>query len=364
VRSVSRKKGSSWGGSLPQQPSRKDARVARHTMAMRERRSEDATHLRGTRSFGRNPDGTPRPAEVAIIRELWPHILRGDSVYRWVGILNQRKVRTSMEGTWSIPGLTGLLRNPKLAGYRELPNGELERVEALEPIVSLDEHKQMCAVLDGRAAKRATERAVPVIRKYLLTGGRGILKCGVCGKPLQSKKSQTGTPGYACIKSAPSFGCGGVRIAAEPLEEQVTVEVLAVLAKPENFQRLQAAVEAAALSGETFAEEIAQTTAELRDLGAMYGRKEIGKIAFKAAESQLEHKLRQLRAGMEEARKLALFPRLDAPAALARWWTDKASVADRHDLIELLVDEIRIKPATRRGFRIYDPLRVEFIWRP
>lgn len=337
--------------------------MARQTMHMSERRAEDATHLRGTRSFGRNQDGTPRPGEVATIREFWPRILDGDSVYRWVGILNQRQIRTSMDGTWSIPGLTGLLRNPKLAGYKELPDGALELVPGLEPIVSLDEHRAMVTTLDRRAAQRATEGPPATIRKYLLTGGRGILKCDVCGRPLQSKKNQTGTPGYACVKSAPSFGCGGVRIAAEPLEDQVTVEVLAVLAKPENFAALQAQIATAAANGETYAEQIAETLAELRDLGAMYGRKEIGKTAFKAAEGPLEKRLQELRNAVELVRKLEIFPKLDAPATLARWWTDTATIAERHDLIELLVDEIRIKPARRSGFKVYDPTRVVFVWR-
>lgn len=326
-------------------------------------RGDDATHLRGTRLFGRNRDGTPRPDEVAVIREFWPKILRGDSVYRWVGILNQRQVRTSMDGTWSIPGLTGLLRNPKLAGYRALPGGELERIEGLEPIVSIDEHKQMCSVLDERAAERATAGPVAQVRKYLLTGGRGVLKCHICGHVLQSKKAQGGTPGYACIKSAPSFGCGGVRIAAEPLEEQVAVEVLARVAVPENFVAIQSAVASASETGETFAEAIAEVTDELRNLGRMRMRKEIGQTAFKAAQDEGERQLHKLRSDLEQARKLDQFPRLDGPAALAAWWTDQASVAERHDLVELLVDEIRIKPAKRPGFRKYDPARVVFVWK-
>jgi hypothetical protein len=324
--------------------------------------SEESPSLRGPRSFGRNDDGTVNPAEARILRELWPRITRhDDSVYRWVQTLNERGVKTSRGNVWTSPGLSTLLRNPRLAGYRRTTAGELEPVEGLEPIVSLDEHLEMCAVLERRAGETKPRGTDSKARTYLLSGG--IVKCGRCGKNLHAKKSDLGTRGYACLKNSPHHGCGRVRIAAQPLEEAVAVEVLGRLASDRNLQRLQAAVERSEITGRAIAASISEVIDEQRALGKMYHRKEIGKTAFAAADAEYQQQLRTLRAELKRVESASGLPKLDGPEALTQWWEHGSTVQERHDLVAALVDEIRILPSKRVGFRSYDPDRVEIVWR-
>lgn len=330
----------------------------------------NGVRLKGPRSYGRNDDGTVKLDEVRVLREMWPQILGGDSVYHWVKALNERGVPTSRGNTWTTPGLTFLLRNPRLAGYRWTREKQprLVPVEGLEPIVSIDEHKQMCAVLDERAGDREPRTDTPSKRKFYLSGG--LLKCSNCGKALHSKRATSGNPGYVCIKTAPHFGCGKIRIMALPLEEAVAAKVLGRLAAPQNMARLIAAVATSESTGKALAASIGEVEDEIRRLSKMRMRGELGALAYKAAQDEADVMLRGFRSEVKQLEAFANLPRLSTESSIEHqakmlelWWNHEATVEDKHDLVSALLDEIRILPG-RPGFRAYDPDRVIYVWRP
>jgi DNA invertase Pin-like site-specific DNA recombinase len=336
----------------------KGARVARQ----QEQAAKNGDPVtRGPRCFGYNRDGTVNPDEARHLRDAVAGVLAGDSVYKWVNILNARGVKTTRGGPWSQSVLKKLLKNPRLAGKR-VHKGEIVADGKWEPIVTMNEHTRLNALVSKpgntwpSGAKETTRQ-----RTYLLTGG--IAVCGNCGKPLQPKPSDAGNRAYACRKGAPSFGCGTIRIAAQPLEDDVAVRVLGRLATPKVMSKLQAAMATSEETGIALADEIGQIQDKLRELGVMYAQKEIGATAFKAAERNLEDQLRSLRRQVVEASRLDTLPELTTPEDLAHWWENDSTVQERHDLVATLIDEVRIGPASRRGFRGFDPDRVTYVWR-
>lgn len=317
--------------------------------------------LRGTRSFGRNDDGTVNEDEAKVLHEMWDPILTGDSVYRWVQILNERGITTSRGNPWTSPGLSHLLRNPRLAGHR-LVDGEYLRIEGLAPVVHISEHQHMVSVLEGRAGERTPRSDDPTKRKYLLTSG--IAKCGRCGHALHAKGAEGKTRSYACIKSSPHFGCGRIRMQAKALEDAVGVEVLTRLARVKNRRRLQAAIAGSEHTSRELAEKISAVLEHQRSTSEMHAQRKISSAAWAAADAEYERELRSLRGEIKRLQGLATLPVPVAitPAELQRWWEEESTVDQRHELVSALVEEIRIKPGIV-GFHGFDSDRVEYVWR-
>lgn len=317
--------------------------------------------LRGTRSFGRNDDGTVNEDEAKVLRELWEPILNGDSIYRWVNTLNDRGVTTSRGNPWTSPGLSHLLRNPRLAGHRFV-DGEFLRIEGLAPIVSLDEHCNMVSVLDSRAGERPPRTDDPTKRKYLLTSG--IAKCGRCGKPLHAKGSEGKTRSYACVKASPHFGCGRIRMQAKALEDAVAVEVLAKLSRAANRRRLQAAINGSERTSRQLAEKISEARDGQRKLATMYKEKKVSATALQAGDAEYEREIRGYRDELARLRGLAALPLAGdiTHQELATWWEETSTVQERHDLVAALLEEIQIKPGIV-GFHGFDSDRVVYVWR-
>src|SRR5262249_49952644 len=61
-------------------------------------------------------------------------------------------------------------------------------------------------------------------RAYLLTGGLAV--CGLCGKPLVARPRGDGRRSMVCASGPGFYGCGKIRILADPLEDLISGGVL------------------------------------------------------------------------------------------------------------------------------------------
>lgn len=203
-------------------------------------------------------------------------------------------------------------------------------------------------------------RCARPIRGIRLADLAGDVKCEGCGHKLEPKPSRPGTRGYACVKPG---GCGKVRIAAEGLDRDVEQKVLARYARPENLRILTAQVIASAQTGRALAVDIGETQERIRELSRKNARGQLGDTAFETLEQELEAKLRDLR---RQASVTTVIESFDASIAtvdaLADWWEHSSTVQERHDLVRVLLDEVRILPSRRRGFRGFDEERVVYVW--
>lgn len=205
------------------------------------------------------------------------------------------------------------------------------------------------------------------VRVYLLTSG--IAKCGLCGENLEGKPNRRTTPGYACTKAVPGHsprpGCGKIYISAEPLNDYVAKKVLAWFALAGSMRKIQALVTKSMRTGSALTDDIAAVQERIRELGADHARGEVPKSVFVQTAKALDARYRELRAEAKQTVRLDALGPLKTPEDLAAWWeNDTTTVQEKHDLIRVLIDEIRILPSTRKGFRGFQPERVQIVWNP
>lgn len=207
----------------------------------------------------------------------------------------------------------------------------------------------------------------PERRKYLLTSG--ICKCGLCGEDLEGKPNRRSTLGYVCVKASdhhPSRkGCGRIYISAEPLNDYVAGKVLAWMALPFSVRRMQSLIKKSVRTGSALTDEIAAVREQMRELGEDRMKGLITKESFLAGNATGIERLRTLRTEVRRSQvQLDAVEPLTRAKQLADWWETTATMQEKHDLVSIVIEEIRIMPTVRRGFRGFQPERVEIVWQP
>lgn len=322
----------------------------------------------GLRCYGYDETGREIvDQEATVIREVVKRVLSGESMRSAVVDLRARGITTSAGRQWTQQSLSRLLRNPRLAGLRTY-HGEVVGKGQWPAVVDEQTHQKLLELLDDPSRKQPYATNV---RKYLLSGG--FLVCGYplpnedgegthpCGKSLYTQPSNSGKRGYVCRSGSPSYGCGRIRIAAEPLEEEVTARALARLASPKVRARLEKAVGAAADGDEQVKAALAALDERLVEAGQEYARRDISMVTLKAIEAEVRREQKQLREQLAQAARLQGLP-ATTPDALAAWWVD-APLERRRDLLALVLDRVVVKPATRAGVIHLDLDRLEFVWK-
>lgn len=307
-------------------------------------------------------------AEAEVIRQVAKRLIAGESMRSTVADLRARGVVTSTGRPWTQQSLGRLLKNPRLAGIKTYRGEVVGRGEWPE-VISEVAHKKLVAILDDPSRKQPLTTNV---RKYLLSGG--FLVCGyqvpdadgvgthACGKTLYTQPSNSGKRGYVCRSGSPSYGCGRIRIAAEPLEEEAAVRALARLGSAKVRARLEKAIGAVAADGDAAVKEaLAGLDERLQEAGQEYARRDISMVTLKAIEAEVRREQKALREQLAQAERLRGLP-ATTPEALAAWWVD-APLERRRELLALVLDRVIVKPATRTGMVRLDPERLEFVWK-
>lgn len=319
------------------------------------------------RPYGYDKDDQVIEEEAANLREFKGRLLgAGESMRSLVSDVRRRGILTSAGNEWTQNSMKRILVNPRLAGLR-VERGKLVKAP-WDAIFEVGEHEELVALLDDPSRRQGPSSKDP---KYLLSAGK--LACGrqvpdadgdgthLCGKTLYTQPSSAGTRGYVCRKAGPSFGCGRLRIAAGPLEEEVTARVLARLASPKVRQRLATAVGVAAGGKESVDEAIKAIEGRVAEAREEFVTRGISMATLKAIESRADAEIKQLNEQLEQQRRLNELPATTADG-LAEWWVD-APLERRRDLIGLVLDKVIVKPATVRGASGLDKDRLEFVWK-
>jgi hypothetical protein len=300
--------------------------------------------------------------EAEVIREFVARVLGGDSLTSIIGDMRRRKVPSAAGADWTQTSLRRLLQNPRLAG---IP-GERDRAagRSVPAIISKADHAALVKILSDPA--RAPE-SLTNVRRYLLSGG--LLRCGglvevdgveqVCGKPLYTQPSNSGKRGYVCRAGAPSYGCGRIRIAAEGLEDEVRDRVLARLSTAKVRRQLEAAMRR--IDVDKVKAELAELDERLAEAGREYATRRISMTTVRAVEAEVASQRAQMEEMLVQAERVANLP----PAtleSLAEWWVD-APMNRRWEVIQVVLDHVVVRKASRRGPTRLDPDRIDFVWR-
>jgi hypothetical protein len=204
-------------------------------------------------------------------------------------------------------------------------------------------------------------------RIYILTSG--IAKCANCGYWMEGKPLGRKTRSYACVPATKQHptkaGCGRVSINADNTDHLIATKVLAYLAMPGRLNQLRALIAKWAESGRALADEVAATQARMRESGALRAKDLV------SIESHLETNrvgLIHMRALRRQARKIELnldaVDGFDTADRLADWWENTASNEEKHDLVRVLIEEVRVHPTAVRGLKGFQPERIEIVWQP
>ena len=307
----------------------------------------------GSRPYGYEADKlTVRPVEAVVIEDCARRFLAGESVRAICVDLNRRGIVSGSGGKWSGQTLTRMLKSGRIAGQRE-HRGEIIATAEWPAIIALEQSTQIRARLAD--PERRTNKSA---RRYLLVR---LLRCGQCGERLVARPRAGGQRRYACAKGPGFSGCGRTYVSAEPVEAWVTDITLAHLDSPELGEALaqrQAEVPEAA----RWQEEADQAQAQLDELAAAYGDREITMSEWRTARPPIEQRLTAAR------RQLA---KVDRQAVLSGWVGNAVELADHWDSLDLtrqnallsaVIDHV-VVGAARRGYNRFDPSRLTTVWR-
>jgi DNA invertase Pin-like site-specific DNA recombinase len=125
-----------------------------------------------TRAYGYNTDGTIRPDEAKIVRDLFARFVAGAGIAGLTTWLGENGHGNTQGATWSRYGVRHMLLNPRYVGER-WANGEFVALGVWEALVDEATFRA--------AASRLSDPARTVTpgpsRKWI---GSGLYRCGVC----------------------------------------------------------------------------------------------------------------------------------------------------------------------------------------
>src|SRR4051794_32253140 len=234
----------------------------------------------GSRPYGYETDRvTVVPAEAAIIRECARRFLAGESLRSISLDLNERGVETAAGAKWTPQTLRRVLKSGRISGQREHKGAIVTQAE-WPAIVSSEETAQIRAMLAH------PERRTKAGGRYLLTGR---LVCSHCGEKLVARPRQGGQRRYACAKGPGFSGCGKTYIKAEDVERFIVEAVLTTIDSPEVADPVRA--RPADPDVQRWYEQLDADKAQLEELAAAYGSKEITMAEWRAARTPIEERL-------------------------------------------------------------------------
>lgn len=179
----------------------------------------------GSRPFGWNEDrATLHPYEAPALRDAIHDVTYGKSLRSLIADWNaDADLTPARGGQWRYSTVRGVLLRPANAGLSVYQGEVLPGVVGdWEPIVSVDEHEAVCAVLSDPSRRTTTSNR----KKHYLVG---IARCGVCDAPM-NRASVRIRGVYRPVFRCRTMSNHAIR-SAEPIEEAVTESILERLSR-------------------------------------------------------------------------------------------------------------------------------------
>jgi len=306
------------------------------------------------RPFGWEADRTTiRPDEADLIREAARRVLAGETVPSVARDWNHRGIPSPQGGRygWSATTLTGVLRNPRLAGLRTY-KGEIVADGQWQPILDRAQWETLAARI-----RRVARPGRP--STHLLSG---IARCGRCGGPLWTSWRKDPNGGrvarYACVSRPGQPGCGQLTVVAAPLDQLIRDAVILALTGPELAKTL------AAHRGDDEAEaqaarDLADAESRREETAAMYAAAQITRREWSTIRQVTDQRIADATRLLNRRRG----PLADLPVdqtALRQAW-DTATIDWRRALIGAVIETLTVRPVDRPT-NTFDPTRIHITW--
>jgi site-specific DNA recombinase len=322
-------------------------KISRRTKLGNEARAAQGRPHHGRRCFGYTTRYEQIPAEVKVARKIVSQLLDGDTLSSIARGLNERGVKTTMDGLWTGSSVRQWASSPTLAGIRRYRTTD-ERREykpgtevkgTWKPIITTEQRQTLLI----RLGDVRPDNGGKTITRWLLSG---IALCGTCG---QRMHVHTGTRRYVCSK-VDGKGCGKIAASVDRVDEIVTSKVLDLLADLD--------VEPVSPSEDGGGDDVEQLERKLRDLNvSRFDAEEITAAEWKPLRDALVARLDAAREA-RDARSIEIASRLPTGTRdeLTAWW-DAVAIEERRTAVRGAYS-IRILPATKLGCQ-FDAGRVQ-----
>jgi site-specific DNA recombinase len=309
----------------------------------------------GGRPFGYEPGGAiVRESEAAVIQEATRRLLAGEKMGAIVRSLRDREIVGPKGALLTTTMLRQILCNPRIAGIRVHRGEEVWKdgkpvKVAWKPIISEADFRKVRAIFTGRArggrgVKGPREAGASRAASYAYSG---LLKCSLCDGRLFGSSGA-----YVCA-------CRKTYVTAEPLERVMDKAVITWISGPKGHERFAVLLRARQDGGTTM-ENLASDRAELADYQVLPERFQTDQTRARAAELAASVRAAEARLAAQPALAvLADTPMVEEElrAAWGRW-----SIEERRARLHAVLEDVLIKPATRRG-GIFDDSRIVPHWR-
>jgi site-specific DNA recombinase len=302
----------------------------------------------GSRPYGYEADKvTVRAGEAAIIRDCAKRLLSGEPVLSIARDLNERGLTSASGGAWSPQSLRRMLASPRISGQR-IHHGEIVAKAVWPAIISEKDGAKIRALLAN--PERRTNKTA---RRYLLGG---MLVCSHCGERLVARPRSGGKRRYACAKGPGFSGCGKTYITAEDAELFVTEAVLhrldsaALQRTLERKQRKQP-------DAQRWLSEMEQAQAQLVELAAAYGNRELSMEELRAARKPIEQRATNARKQLAKVSRSSVIDRYIGTGAGLRAEWGSLDLSQQHAIVAAVVESVLVGPG-RRGYNRFDESRL------
>jgi site-specific DNA recombinase len=320
-------------------------------------------HGGGARPFGFEADRvTVVAVEADALREAAAAVLRGESLAsiakRW-NADPDAAAKPVKRDTWDPASIATALRAPRVAGLRAY-RGEVVGDAVWAPIIDRATWERVRAALDARRPNRGPGRPA---REALV----GLARCGRCGAPLWASRRSTGRRAgevrYACVSGpARPEHCGGITIAAGPLDELVRDAIVEALAA-DGGAGLARALGNATGGDEAMVAAAAELDAAEREKEALAEDRAAGLLdrrEWAAARAVVQQRITDAQAVLDRGAGGVLADLPTDPDALRAEW-EARSIEGRRAIIEALIGRVVVHPAPRPG-RVDPRERTEIDW--
>jgi hypothetical protein len=250
---------------------------------------------------------------------------------------------------WSPTTLRRRLRNPAVAGLRRNAEGQLVDGPAQELL-----SRETFEALDEYFSKK--ERGKVSQHVYLLSSGTAV--CDLCDAELVSRSSSKGARGYMCEAE----GCGKIWISAPPLDEYVSDRVLARLSRPNTLRKLAVLRDQVLEQAKEATRTLAELAVQKGELSRALGANELTVKDFQAAKKEMDRLRRSMLDVQRRGKYVEELPEL-TEEGLTKWWHETAGAEQRRVLVQLVVAEVRVESAMRRGSNKFDEDRFTIRYR-
>lgn len=307
----------------------------------------------GTRPYGYAVDRvTVIRDEAKVIREVAERVLAGESLRSVASELNERGIRTVTGREWTQHTIRQMLTSARISGQRE-HHGEILGKATWPRIITPAQTARLRALFAD--PERRTNR---VARKYLLAG---LLRCGPCGTTMVARPREDHTRRYVCPRDPGRGGCGRTFILAEDVEAFIVDAVLHRLSSPRLAASIRRRGATDAVAAKTI-RELDRDQAQLDELAAAYGRKDISFREWQAARTPIALRIKAANGTLNQLQGTSALEAVLNQVGGIQAAFDSLPLARQQAVVKASLGHVAVGAAVR-GRNRFDPERLRLAWR-